>query len=93
MSLTSSNEGYPSSLELGKNYRVLPDSEAVQHGMLRVVDESGEDYLYPQEYFSEPGARPRREIPWAEIGFSAIGGAVSGGLLYLLLRERGRVKS
>jgi hypothetical protein len=34
-----------------KAYRVLPDSAAVQLGQLRVIDESGEDYLYPQEYF------------------------------------------
>jgi hypothetical protein len=43
--------GYPASLELHKIYRVLPDEDAEADGDLRVVDESGEDYLYPAEYF------------------------------------------
>jgi hypothetical protein len=38
-------------LELRKVYRVLPDKEAERHGDLRVVDESGEDYLFPADYF------------------------------------------
>jgi hypothetical protein len=38
-------------LELRKIYEVLPDSEAATHGMIRLVDESGEDYLYPKELF------------------------------------------
>lgn len=45
------NADYPASLELHKIYRVLPDKEAEADGDLRVVDESGEDYLYPAEYF------------------------------------------
>ena len=45
------NDEYPASLELHKVYRLLPDKEAEQDGDLRVVDESGEDYLYPAEYF------------------------------------------
>ncbi len=45
------NAGYPASLELHKIYRVLPDEDAEADGDLRVVDESGEDYLYPAEYF------------------------------------------
>ena len=45
------NTEYPASLELHKLYRVLPDREAKRHGDLRVVDESGEDYLYPADYF------------------------------------------
>jgi hypothetical protein len=45
------NTGYPASLELHKIYRVLPDEEAESDGDLRVIDESGEDYLYPAEYF------------------------------------------
>ena len=43
--------GYPASLEVRKIYRVRPDSDARQHGMIRVVDESGEDYLYPEDLF------------------------------------------
>ncbi|HKO54714.1 MAG TPA: hypothetical protein VJ276_02480 [Thermoanaerobaculia bacterium] len=45
------NEDYPASLELRKLYEVLEDAFAAQHGMIRVVDESGEDYLYPSDYF------------------------------------------
>lgn len=46
-----SNVDYPASLELHKIYRVLSDEEAETEGDLRVVDESGEDYLYPATYF------------------------------------------
>ena len=46
------NTGYPASLELHKIYRVLPDQEAAREGDLRVVDESGEDYLYPADWFA-----------------------------------------
>ncbi len=42
---------YPVSLELHKIYRVLTDEDAARDGDLRVVDESGEGYLYPAEYF------------------------------------------
>ncbi len=45
------NEGYPASLELCKIYQVIPDARAAEHQLLRVVDESGEDYLYPAGYF------------------------------------------
>jgi len=38
-------------LEKRKIYRVLPDDEAAKEGYLRIIDESGEDYLYPQSYF------------------------------------------
>ena len=38
-------------LELRKVYRVLPDRRAEKEGYMRVIDESGEDYLYPQSYF------------------------------------------
>jgi len=47
------NEGYPSSLEVGKLYRILPDDEATSHGYLRVIDESGEDYGYSNDRFFE----------------------------------------
>ncbi len=46
------NEGYPASLELHKIYRVMPDEGAAADGDVRVVDESGEDYLYPTSYFA-----------------------------------------
>jgi len=45
------NSEYPVSLELHKLYRVIPDEDAKKDDDLRVIDESGEDYLYPAEYF------------------------------------------
>jgi hypothetical protein len=45
------NRDYPASLELRKIYRVVPDQAAAAHKQVRVIDESGEDYLYPAEYF------------------------------------------
>ena len=45
------NDEYPASLEVRKIYQVLPDERTAQHQYLRVIDESGEDYLYPMEYF------------------------------------------
>jgi len=47
------NSGYPASLEKRKIYEVLPDSEAGKIKQIRVIDESGEDYLFPVEYFVE----------------------------------------
>ncbi len=45
------NDEYPASLQLWKVYRVLPDSRGERHNMMRVVDESGEDYLFSASYF------------------------------------------
>jgi hypothetical protein len=45
------NEGYAVSLEKRKIYVALRDAAAEKHSMLRVVDESGEDYLYPRAFF------------------------------------------
>lgn len=42
---------YPASLEPRKVYRTLPDTAAAAKGLVRVVDESGEDYLFPQALF------------------------------------------
>jgi hypothetical protein len=46
-----SNEDYAASLERHKIYRVLPDPEAGKDGDIRIIDESGEDYLYPKNWF------------------------------------------
>ena len=46
------NSGEDLSLVMRKVYTVLRDDEAESHGLLRVVDESGEDYLYPREWFA-----------------------------------------
>ncbi|WP_129630668.1 hypothetical protein [Candidatus Oscillochloris fontis] len=45
------NTEYPVALERRKIYQVLPDDRAETQHLLRVIDESGEDYLYPQGYF------------------------------------------
>jgi hypothetical protein len=45
------NTDYPASLELHKIYQILPDEEAARDGDMRVIDESGEDYLYPASFF------------------------------------------
>jgi len=45
------NSEYPVSLDLHKLFRVIPDEDAKKDGDLRIIDESGEDYLYPAEYF------------------------------------------
>jgi hypothetical protein len=47
------NSGYEVSLERRKIYVAVPDAKAQKLGQLRVVDESGEDYLYPAEMFVE----------------------------------------
>ena len=47
------NTGYPASLELHKIYRVIADDDAAEEGDIRIVDESGEDYLYPANWFVE----------------------------------------
>ncbi len=52
-------------LEVWKVYRVVPDRRAATEGCLRVVDESGEDYLYPADYFVfvELPEKARRALP------------------------------
>jgi len=45
------NQDYSASLEVRKIYQTLPDPEANTHQMTRIIDESGEDYLYPSRYF------------------------------------------
>jgi len=47
-----SNDGYPASLETRKIYVALRDAAAERRGLLRIIDESGEDYLYPRERFA-----------------------------------------
>jgi hypothetical protein len=45
------NEGYPASLERRKIYVALPDLGSEMQGLLRIIDESGDDYLYPRAFF------------------------------------------
>jgi hypothetical protein len=45
------NSGYEVSLERRKIYEAIPDSPSAKRGLLRIIDESGEDYLYPESMF------------------------------------------
>ncbi len=45
------NKGYAASRELRKIYQIIPDKPAADLHQIRVIDESGEDYLYPEDYF------------------------------------------
>ena len=45
------NEEYEASLELKKIYELLEDQRAEEHNLVRVIDEEGEDYLYPRDWF------------------------------------------
>jgi len=45
------NSEYPASLEKRKVYETLSDTQAERHGQIRVIDESGDDYLYPRHLF------------------------------------------
>jgi len=46
-----SNDGYRASLERRKIYVAVRDADAEKHGLMRIVDESGDDYLYPKTFF------------------------------------------
>ena len=65
--LCISNRRYPASLELLKVYRSLKDDAARRDGFVRVIDESGDDYLYPKDYFVpiELPISARRALPLA----------------------------
>ena len=52
------NESYAASLEKRKIYVALPDRAAEKHGLVRIIDESGDDYLYPKTFF-RPIALPQ----------------------------------
>jgi len=45
------NDDYPASLEIRKLYQMLSDEKSGALGLVRIIDESGEDYLYPAHYF------------------------------------------
>jgi len=47
------NSEYPASLEKRKIYETIPDADAARHGQIRVIDESGQDYLYPKQCFAD----------------------------------------
>jgi hypothetical protein len=45
------NDGYEASLQVLKIYEHIPDARGERDGLIRVIDEEGEDYLYPQNFF------------------------------------------
>jgi hypothetical protein len=51
LAICVNNAGYEASLERRKLYSVVPDAQAKKHQLIRVVDESGQDYLYPEAFF------------------------------------------
>ena len=58
------NDGYEASLERRKIYEAMADSASARRGLVRIVDESGEDYLYPESMFVEASlsAATRRAV-------------------------------
>ena len=56
------NKGYAASLLVRTVYRGIPDPEAESHRMLRIIDESGEDYLFPASLFV-PIEVPAEAVP------------------------------
>ncbi len=52
------NQGYPVALEMFTAYETIPDEQAENRGLIRVIDESGEDYLYPKSRFVSAGVSP-----------------------------------
>ena len=82
------NTGYAVSLERHKVYKTVRDASAARHGLLRVVDESGEGYLYPATMFEKMSERV-----W--VGGSATAGrtmAKSGTMPRKRSRKRARTK-
>jgi hypothetical protein len=49
--ICTENGDYPASLEKRKLYEIIPDPEAEKHNQIRVIDESGDDYLFPLDMF------------------------------------------
>lgn len=59
------NRGYEASLEIMKVYEVLSDRIAEKHHQVRVLDESGEDCLYPERYFAPVRLPPETKKSWS----------------------------
>jgi len=62
------NDGYSASLEKRKIYVAVPDSAAEAQRCVRVIDESGEDYVYPAEYFAVISLPADVEAAFAKAG-------------------------
>ena len=61
------NADYSAALEVRKVYEILPDSAAASRSYLRVIDESGEDYLYPRRMFLQVKVRPEARATLARV--------------------------
>ncbi len=59
--LCLNNDGYKASLDVGKLYRFIPDPEAEAEGLIRVVDESGDDYAFSADRFHQVNLPPTVE--------------------------------
>ncbi len=53
------NKGYEASLEMRKLYEKISDKDAERHNQVRIIDESGEDYLYPSQFFADVRLSPQ----------------------------------
>jgi len=53
--------GYPASLEPGKRYRRLPDARASRLGFVRIIDDSGESFLFPPAWFAPAVLKAKRK--------------------------------
>ena len=63
--LCIANAGYAALLEVRKVYQTLPDPDAASEGLCRVIDESGEDYLYPESLFAPLTLPPKAKKAFA----------------------------
>lgn len=69
-----SNEGNEASLESRKPYERVTDAHAEKLGQVRVIDKSGEDYLYPQSFFESVELSPPVEKKFLHAAYSVIAG-------------------
>lgn len=61
------NEGYEASLEKRNCHEVLADSDAAKYRQTRAIDESGEDYLYPEDYLSKSLFLKKQSAHWLNL--------------------------
>jgi hypothetical protein len=66
--LCLSNEGFEAALELRKIYQQLPDAEAEREGLVRVIDEPGEDHVYPITMLAPISVPERAAKAFAAVG-------------------------
>jgi len=59
------NVGYDASLDVRKIYRAIPNAKADKLGLIRVIDESGEDYFYPKKMFAAIELSPALQRRWS----------------------------